>query len=158
MPGWFHSAGPSDSTAGDGNGDSPAESAHQFREGLGNHLKARAELLALEAGEAGEIVAQKGILGLLTTAFFLFAHALVLCAVISLLGRWTSHATGELFGWELPALLIGIIHLFVALALLRKLKKKPEQALFEYTRAEFRKDHAWLDQDKNSRKEKESSP
>ena len=54
MPGWFQSAGSSDSPADDHQQDPAAESARRFREELSDHLKARAELLALEAGEAGE--------------------------------------------------------------------------------------------------------
>ena len=157
MPGWFQSAGSSDSPADDHQQDPAAESARRFREELSDHLKARAELLALEAGEADEVVARKGFLGLLTTVLFLFGYALVLVAVISLLGRWAAVATGELLGWELPALLIGIIHLSAALTFLRKWRRKPEQPLFQYTRAEFKKDHAWLDQDKKSRNGNENS-
>ena len=157
MPRWFHSVKSSGSPAGEDQQDSAAESARQFREGLSDHLRARAELLALEASEAGELITRKGILGLAAISLLLFGYALVLGAGISLLGRWTAKETGEAIGWELPAFLIGIIHLIASVPLLRKLKRKPEEALFKYTRAEFKKDHAWLDQDKNAIDENECS-
>ena len=160
MPGWFDKSS-SSSEAPDGSEEqSPAsESSHQFREGLGDHLKARAELLALEASEAREILIRRGSLMVAATILLVFAYALVLVTVISLLGRWVESLCSQLngLGWQITALVAGFLHLTLSLLLFRRLKRKQELNLFEFTRAEIKKDGEWLNQGKKSSNENESS-
>ena len=61
---------------------------------------------------------------------------------------WPDTLSG--IGWQLVALSVGVPHLLVALTLFKKLKRKPDQPLFEYTRTEFQKDREWLKKRKTS--------
>jgi uncharacterized membrane protein YqjE len=127
---------------------------------LADHLKARAELLAIEAREASQVAAQKGIFGVLIVVLLFFSYTLVLTGAVSLLGGWLEAIWPRAckgIGWQLTALAAGALHFLLALILFSKLKRKPEQALFEYTRAEFQKDRAWLNRSKTSASENESS-
>ena len=80
------------------------------------------------------------------------------CVCVSL-GRWVESLSSQFsgLGWQLTALAAGFLHFLVALALFRKLKQKQELNLFEFTRAEFNKDREWLNQNKTSANENESS-
>ena len=160
MPGWFPKSGssPDPSPESDKEGAS-GESAQQFREGLGDHLKARAELLAIETREAGEVVARKGSLALITATLLFFGYALVLATIVSLVGEWVESLSGQLTGrgWQLTALAAGFLHFLFALALFRKLKRNRDLTLFEFTRAELNKDREWLNKSKTSANENESS-
>ncbi len=160
MSGRFDKSGSSSEAPTEGEEQSPAsESSHQFREGLGDHLKARAELLAVEASEAREILARRGSLAVAASIILIFAYALVLITVISLLGRWVESLSSQLtgLGWQLTALAAGFLHLTLSLLLFRKLKQTRGLNLFEFTRAEIKKDGEWLNQGKNSSNENESS-
>ena len=160
MPGWFDKSGSSSEAPTEDEEQSPArKSSHQFREGLGDHLKARAELLAVEASEARELLVRRGSLAVAATILLVFAYALVLITVISLLGRWVESLSSQLngLGWQITALVAGFLHLTLSLLLFRKLKRKQELNLFEFTRAEIKKDGKWLNQGKNSSNENESS-
>ncbi len=153
MPGWFKKSGsrPSSSSEDDGE-ESTRESAQALRQGLEDHLKARADLLGLEAREAGEIIARKGVLGVAIAGLVFFAYALLLVASVSLLGRWLENSWPDPFGgigWQLAAISLGVLHFLIALRLFTRLKRKPGLPLFEYTRAEFQKDREWLQQNKN---------
>ncbi len=160
MPGWFPKSGSSPDPLRESDKEGASgESAQQFRDGLGDHLKARAELLAIETREAGEVVARKGSLALITATFLFFGYALVLATVISLVGEWmeslSEHLSGR--GWQLTALATGFLHFLFALAVFRKLKRNRDLTLFEFTRAELNKDREWLNKSKNSANENESS-
>jgi len=127
---------------------------------LAAHLQARAELLTIEAREAGQMAARKGIFGVLIIALLFFSYTLVLTGAVSLFGGWLEATWPKAckgIGWQLSALAAGALHFLLALILFTKLKRKPGQALFEYTRAEFQKDRAWLNRSKNSASENESS-
>lgn len=160
MPGWFQKSGSSaDDAQKNDNADSTSPFAQAFREGLGDHLKARAELLAIESREAGEVVARKGLLALLVAGALVFAYALLLVAAVAFLGHWIAGWSETLapFGWPLAAVTLGFLHLITGLILYKKLKSRPGEVLFEYTRAEIHKDRAWLDKGKTSGKESDSS-
>ena len=160
MPGWFPKSGssPGPPPKSDKQG-SAGESTQQFREGLGDHLKARAELLAIETREAGEVLARKGSLALVAATLLFFGYALILVTVVFLLGEWVESLSDQLsgWGWQLTALTIGFLHFLFALALFRKLKQSRELTLFEFTRAELNKDREWLNKSKTSANENENS-
>ena len=159
MSGWFQKSGSPDSSPEIGKHDSAGKSAYQFREGLGDHLKARAELLSIETREAGEVAVRKGSRAIAALVFLFLAYALVLVTVVSLLGRWVESLSSQFsgLGWQLAALAAGFLHFLIALALFRQLKQKQKLNLFEFTRAVFNKDREWLNQHKTSATEKKSS-
>ena len=157
MPGWFQTSG----SPRDPSGDEGEESS--FREGLEEHLKARVELLAIEAREASTFAARKGVLGFVIGAFAFFSYALLLTSAVSLLGSWLERSWPDTFdgiGWQMVALFAGVLHFLLAFILFKILKRKPDQALFEYTRAEFQKDRQWLNPPKTKTpgNENENSP
>lgn len=124
------------------------ETAAEFRHNLEEHLQARAELFSLEAREAGEWIASRGVLAVLALLLGLVAYGLLLVALIALFGSWLEGAwpaIGANRGWQVVALAAGVGHLLGALVLLRHLKNtttKPN--FFEFTRSEFHKDREWL--------------
>lgn len=141
----------------DGKGNEQASLA----ESLVAHLMARAELLAIETREAGQVAARKGLLGLLIAALLFFSYALVLTGAVSLLGAWLEAAWPAACkgrGWQMSALAAGALHFLLAFVLFNKLKRTPGQVLFEYTRAEFQKDRKWLNPPKTSANENENLP
>jgi uncharacterized membrane protein YqjE len=160
MTSWFKSAASRRSSANEPrDDDSVRESAERFRHEFEEHLKARAELLGIELREAGGFAARKSALGLLLAALLVSAYGLLLTAAVSLLGQWLASAWPDTFGavgWQLVAVLFGVLHLLLARLIFMNLKRIPARPLFEYTRAELRKDRAWLKQ-KQSRKESDSS-
>ncbi len=60
-------------------------------------------------------------------------------------------------GWQVCALLAGLLHLGMALLLYRKLKQQGDLNLFEFTRAEFNKDGEWLNKVKKTSSSNEKS-
>lgn len=161
MPGWFQKSGSHRAPAGDESEEgSTSQSAKAFQSGLQEHLKARVELLEIEAREAGGAVARKGAFGVAAAFLLLVAYALLLIAAVSLLGRWVESWSASLagYGWQLTAIAAGLLHALLALILVKKLKGPPAHPLFEYTRAEFHKDRAWLNQPKASDSENKPSP
>ena len=152
----------------DGSGSSPDSSPEdsgrqsgkdRFLEGLAEHIKARGELLAIEAREAREALGRQGALASATGAIIVIGYGLILIAGISLLGRWLESLVPSLsgIGWQLSALAAGLVHLVLALLLFRKLKQQRDLNLFEFTRAEFNKDGQWLNQVKKNSSTNENS-
>ena len=132
---------------------------YQFREGLVEHLKARGQLLLIEAQEARESLGKRSFLAFTTGIILLIGYGLILVAGISLLGRWVEDLSPGLsgMGWQVCALLAGLLHLGMALLLYRKLKQQGDLNLFEFTRAEFNKDGEWLNKVKKTSNSNEKS-
>ncbi|MDG2489097.1 MAG: phage holin family protein [Roseibacillus sp.] len=152
----------------DGSGSSPDSSSKEsgtqsgkdrLLEGLAEHIKARGELLFIEAREAREALGRRGALASATGAIIVIGYGLILIAGISLLGRWLDDLAPGLsgIGWQVSALAAGLVHLALALLLFRKLKQKRDLNLFEFTRAEFNKDGEWLNQVKKNSSANEKS-
>ncbi|NIP91979.1 MAG: hypothetical protein GWO24_00260, partial [Akkermansiaceae bacterium] len=95
-------------------------------------------------------------------ALAFLAYALLLTAAVSLLGRWLASIWPGVLGgsgWQLAAIIAALLHLLLACLLFNKLKRKPVPRLFEFTRAEFRKDREWLKPTQNPPgSESDSSP
>ena len=138
------------------------DSAAEFRRGLEEHLRARAELLGIESREAAAFFARKSVLGLAAAGVTFSCYSLFLVATVSLLGRWLEGTWPRPFegiGWQVVALSFAALHLPLAFVLFSRLKRKSTAPLFEYTRAEFQKDRQWLDQNQNrSSSESDNSP
>lgn len=144
-----------DSGSGDRGDRSARENASEFRHELEAHLKARAELLSLEVREAGEFIARKGLFGIAAALLLFFAYALLLAAGVALAGQWIESAWPDACagrGWAVAAIALALLHVLLAFLLVTRLKRKPAQPLFGYTKAEFRKDRQWL-QKNHSRSE-----
>lgn len=149
---------------GSSSDSSPEESGktsdkHRLREGLAEHIKARGELLVIEAREAREALGRQGALAFATGAIILIGYGLILVAGISLLGLWLENLCPSLcgIGWQICSLAAGFLHLVLALTFFRKLKQQRDLNLFEFTRAEFNKDGEWLNQVKNTSSTNEKS-
>ncbi|GEM_PF-660223 len=135
------------------------KSAETFCDGLRDHFHARRQLLELELREAAGFAARKAALFATAAILAFFGYALLLGALVSAAGRWLQHQWPGLppgAGWQIGALVCGILHLALVFLILLRLSRKNRQPLFEYTRAEFRKDAQWLHQ-KQSGKEKNAS-
>ena len=127
-------------------------------DGLRQYLQARGELLSIESREAGQVAARKGVLGAILAAAVFLAYGLLLAAAVSLAGYWLGGILpGEWsqFGWQTAALAAAVLHLVIAAACFRALRKQPDQPLFEVTRSEFQKDRQWLN-DQQTGNEKNS--
>lgn len=123
-------------------GDEPTPS---ITEGFLSYLKARLQLLNIESLEAYEHLRQKLIPALLVAACGFLAYALILAAVVSLLGRL-------FLTWEVYALIFAAIHLIVLNKMRHRLLSKSQAPLFEYTRAEIEQDRQWLQNQNRSNK------
>ena len=143
--------------SGDESGDHCED--HRFRQGLGEHIKARGELLTIEAREAGEALARRGTSAIAVIVLLGIGYGLILVAGVSLLGRWIDHAFSSFsgYGWQVSAVAAGLGHLILSLGLFRKLKRQRNLNLFEFTRAEFNKDGEWLNQVSNTSSRNKSS-
>jgi uncharacterized membrane protein YqjE len=147
MPGREHH---SDHTTPLPDGDEPSGvrgTFASFAQGLQQYLAARGELLAIESREAGRIAGRKGILAAILAAALFFAYSLLLVAAVSLAGHWLALLLPDSwsqFGWQAAAVTAALLHLGVAAACYRTLRKPSQQPLFEVTRSEFEKDRQWL--------------
>lgn len=140
-------------------GDDPvAESAGRFRQQLGEHLSARVELLGIEAEEARIVLSRRAKIAIYAGSLLAAGYLLVLISAISLLGSFLENIWPAIggAGWQLVAILAGCLHGFVALALVRRLKRDDSPPLFEFSRAELHKDCAWLRQRKSTKSESEN--
>ena len=114
MPGWFPKSGapannPPDSAPPSENDKASAIAAAQaLAKEFGEHLRIRSELFGIEAREAGEVAARKGTLAVVAIVLLFFAYALLLVALIALLGRWVSSWSASLegLGWAIVAIVV----------------------------------------------------
>lgn len=157
MPEGFDGSGSSADSSAPESGDHCED--HRIRQGLGEHLKARGELLALEAREASEALARRGTCAIAAILLLGIGYGLFLVAGVFLLGRWIDHLFSSLsgYGWQVSAVAAGLGHLILSLGLFRRLKRQRNLNLFQFTRAEFNKDGKWLNQVSNTSSRNKSS-
>lgn len=119
---------------------------------LKSYLGARAELLSIEAKEAAGILGKKAGLGGLTAFLLIFGYLLLLIFGVGVIGQGLNpHATIDLKSWVGAALVLAVIHLMTCILLIILQKRtKISTELFEVTRAEFKKDQEWLNNEKES--------
>lgn len=110
-----------------------------------NFITARLALIKLEARDAGQTAAKRGLLlgVILGCTFFVW-----LLAVAGMIG-WIS--ASQSWPWYAVTLIAAGLHLLVAI-IAGLLLKKPTTPSFPLTRAEFSKDQAWLETLKNDPK------
>ena len=117
--------------------DPPPQSGGDWKAALAEFAEARLELVRLEARDAGRQTARRLALAVAGGIAGSSAWALLMAGLVG----WTSAMTG--WPWWVPALILGILHLFpavVALVLLRR----PGPPAFPITRSELQKDREWL--------------
>lgn len=157
MPDGFDGSGFSTDSSPEESGTQPGD--HRFREGLGEHIRARGELLAIEAREASETLAKRGSLAVAAIAVLGIGYSLILVACVALLGRWIDSLSSNFsgMGWQLSAVAAGLLHVILSLGVFRKLKRYKNLSLFEFTRAEFTKDGEWISKVKETSSRNERS-
>ena len=114
-----------------------ARPASSLRHSAVEFVSARVELLALEAREAGQYAAKRGIMvgviaGCAMTAW--------LAGVAGLIGLVA--AVGK-FPWHYAALGAALLHLIVA-GIVVALLRRPSSPMFSISKAELLKDREWL--------------
>jgi len=125
------------------------EELSAFSKEAGIYLKGRTELLAIESQEAGRILGKRLAFLIVGIGALLVSYLTLITAVIYLLGKWFHHLGGGLLAnWAGAALLITIVHLIVAFVCFRTQRKIGQKdQLFEYTRAEWKNDQQWIQND-----------
>lgn len=120
--------------------------------GLKSYLGARSELLSIEAKEAVGILGKKAGLAGLAALFLIFGYLLLLLFAVGVIGQGLNpHISIDLKSWVGGALILAVCHLLagIFLLILRK-RTRFRTELFEVTRAEFKKDQKWLNNEKES--------
>ena len=100
-------------------------------------VSARVELLALEAREAGQYAAKRGIMVGIIAGCALTAWLAGVAGLIGLVA-----ALGK-FPWHYAALGAALLHLIVA-GIVVALLRRPSSPLFTTSKAELLKDREWL--------------
>lgn len=145
----------------DSNDPSPDESTGsvaRILQSIQTYFAARTELFGIESAEAAQYAKQQAVLGIILVIAAFFGYALLLVALVSLLGSALSAILPSSlapFGWQIMALLFAALHLLLAFCLGKKLRQPPTTPLFETTRAEFQKDRQWIN-DQQSTTESDS--
>lgn len=117
------------------------------------YLQLRGGLLALEGKEAGARLGSRLIFLLVGLSFAGLAYLFLLAGGIAFLGHYlASLGQGHFFGWAGACLVIGTLHLAIALILLLKARKPIKEPLFPYTRSEWQKDQQWIQSQKHINK------
>lgn len=101
-------------------------------------VSARVELLSLEAREAGQQVARKGVLAALIAGCGVIAW---MTAVAGFIG-WIA-ASGAGVPWYFVALGVAVLHLLLACLAVLALRRSSPPA-FSLSKAELLKDREWL--------------
>lgn len=122
-----------------------------FAKGATSYAQARAELLAIEGGEAAVVIRKRLVKAVVAAVFLGLAYLLFLIVTITLGGHFLSKQSEALLAnWTGVSLIMGAIHLLIGLILLLKVRKAPKAPLFEFTRSEWAKDQKWIqEQTKN---------
>jgi hypothetical protein len=117
--------------------ESEARTASSWRESAVEFVSARMELLALEAREAGQMAARRGVMAAVIAGCAMTAW---LTGVAGLIG-WIA-AAGK-FPWHFAALGAAVLHAVVAGFIVLALRK-PAPPAFPLSKAELLKDREWL--------------
>lgn len=109
-----------------------------WQEALINLVAARLGLIKIEAAEAGAHVAKRLVAAVLAGVLGLFLWALILAGSIGLLAYFA------IWHWFWITLAVAGLHAVVIFFLLMVARKTSPTA-FPITRAEFEKDHQWIE-------------
>ena len=136
--------------------DTDEDSELSFLQGMTAYLRTRLQLVSIETQEALAHLKEKIGPLLLALGCAVVGYFLILAALVSLLGKLLGLlGKSPLLGWELAALLVAGLHIYVIFAVRKKISIKPPTPLFEYSRAELERDREWIKE--NNLKSKSSS-
>ncbi len=107
-----------------------------LRESAVEFVSARLELLSLEARDAGQAAARKGVLAALAAGCAIMAWMALVAGIIG----WIAAAGAP---WHFAALGAAVFHLLVA-GIAAALLRRPSAASFPLTKSELIKDREWL--------------
>jgi MFS family permease len=125
--------------------DSQTPSPANWREALLALLTSRVALLGLESKEAAKNAARRASLLFALVFCLWFMWALLLAGGIAALAQTSG------WPWYWIAIAAGVIHIGAA-TLLARAAKAPQPPAFPVTRAEFQKDHEWIETFQKNRK------
>lgn len=117
--------------------DPEARASSSWRESAVDFVSARMELLAIEAREAGQQAARRGVMAAVIAGCAMIAW---LAAVAGGIG-WVA-AAGEL-PWHFAALGAAVLHLLVA-GIVAAIMRRPAPPAFPISKSELLKDREWL--------------
>ena len=109
-----------------------------WREAIMSLIAARFALIQIESKVVGKEIARRGFLLVGVVGCFFFTWAFLLVGGVAALAEVVRCP------WYWIAMGVGILHLVVALILLR-LAKPSGNSQFPFTRAEFQKDREWIE-------------
>lgn len=113
--------------------------------GFGAYFRARLQLVSIETQEALLHLREKLVPLVVALVCALVVYLLLIAVLVSFLGKLLTHWTGQtLIGWEIPGVLILLLHAFILLKMKRSLTRPAETPLFEYSRAELERDREWI--------------
>ena len=119
-----------------------------LKENTADYIAARRELLQIEAKEASQVLGKKLAMAVVLVVGCVFSYILFWGVVIALGGYLYAHLAGgcPCWGAVLSGIAVLLLHVIVAVVLVKKLKRKPDFELFGMTKAEFRRDKEWLEE------------
>ena len=109
-------------------------------------VRARLDLIGLEAKEAAQVAAKKAAVGVIAAIAAFFAWMLICAGLIG----WIAAAHPD-WAWFWIALVMAGVHVLVILIAVIKLRAK-EQPPFPITRSQLVKDKEWLESLKQKKK------
>lgn len=113
--------------------------------GFGSYFRTRLQLVSIETQEALLHLREKLVPLVVALVCAIVAYLLLIAALVSFLGKLLTHWTGNpLVGWEIPGVLVLLLHTFILLKMKRSLARPSEMPLFEYSRAELERDREWI--------------
>jgi uncharacterized membrane protein YqjE len=118
---------------------SSAEHARGWLDPWFDLIANRCELIGIETRAAARNILVHLILALAAIALFLFGWALAIGGAIVMA------ATGMDWPWPVCALAVAALHVAAAGLIVLRLKRMRHRPMFSHTRAEFRKDRAWIE-------------
>lgn len=126
--------------------ESLGEAAQEVGDAARQYLRARTDLLKLEAREASRWLTLRGAALVAGVLFLVVAYLLIVVGIIGLAEHFRQGS------WAVATLVVAAIHLIGGLALLHHVRRRPPRPFFEESLKQWRQDEQWLSR-KDRRKE-----
>lgn len=121
--------------------------------GIADYFRTRLELFTIECEEAGSQLKGRLVPLVIIVLSAISAYGLFTFAIVALLGRALQNLTGNSWlGWEVAALMVGTLHLIILFRMKKKATSPLERPLFEYSRAELKRDRTWIQENNPTKK------
>lgn len=125
--------------------DDEHSSASSLGTGFASYFRTRLQLVSIETQEALLHLRAKVIPLVVALVCGVVVYLLLLATLISFLGKLLNHWTQSPFvSWEIPGLLVLILHALILFRMRKALTRPSETPLFEYSRAELERDREWI--------------